>query len=552
MPKPHLNIILSSLLLGISNLVSAQDILEFPQDAHLLMDMGDMNAHRARHSREVLSDLQLHLFNSPPASYSLEAYQTPIKNQQDRRTCWIFAAIAAIEAKYKRDYGLTLDLSEQYFNHVAKSTGIDYPKHYLYENQSSYWGGGSSYVVAEAKTYMIPLSIYAPYKNQTEMDRIKASIPEAGALDWQSDAASNHVTQEQVDAFEYSTQYIPMVARQNAKYGVKDYSLYDTRVARDPGRLEELISTNHEVVIDVDLKWKYNSTSGIFEYDTASAGGGHCFLLVGYDRSRQYFLVKNSWGDSALLKVSYEFFRNAAGSASTVNSVVPPSEAPQAQAKWLGFWFQDHDGWKGKLVVRRITDPNNDATRIGAYYGQDLKPHSVNGTFVDGGHGIRYFVANETENAPGSLTGQHFEVDQYSWDSSFAAGTTWWTPNGEGGVVLGRLPTNAPYSNSFVPSKWVGIWDMEHDGWKGILRINRVIPTQNDSRLELTYTDGNGQLRSAEGTLEKSRPTIAHFSIQFPGNSQNFVLHFHGWDDKLASGYTYWAGIRFGAHAVRR
>ena len=49
MPKPHLNIILSSLLLGISNLVSAQDILEFPQDAHLLMDMGDMNAHRARH-----------------------------------------------------------------------------------------------------------------------------------------------------------------------------------------------------------------------------------------------------------------------------------------------------------------------------------------------------------------------------------------------------------------------------------------------------------------------------------------------------------------------
>lgn len=517
-----------------------------------LMDIEDIFKQNQLHEAETIDTDHFESLAVAPSSYSLASYQTGIRNQADRRTCWIFAAVAAIEARYKRDFRVDLDLSEQYFNHVAKSTGISYPKFYLYENQSSYWGGGGSHVVAEAKTYMIPLETYAPYKNQSAMDAIKASIPAAGALDWRPDAASNRVTQEQVDAFEYSPLYIPMAARANAKYGVSDYSLYDGGVARNTSRLEELIASNHEVIIDIDLKWKQNPTTGIFDYDASSAGGGHAFLLVGYDRAQQYFLVKNSWGDAGLLKVSYNFFRNCAQSAAVVNAVYNPNQAPQEKARWMGFWHQDHDGWKGKLTIRRINNISNDATRLGTYYGHDQKPHSINGISLDAGHGLRFFIAQETENAPGSLTGQKFEVDQYTRNLDHAAGTTWWAPNGQGGVYLGRRPMNAPYGNNFTPSKWVGSWDMNHDGWAGVLQISAVTATGGDFNVALQYTDSSGQVRTANGTLERARPTIMRFNINFPGNTQSFVLHYHGWDDRLASGFTHWSGVRFGAHAYRR
>lgn len=48
-----------------------------------------------------------------------------------------------------------------------------------------------------------------------------------------------------------------------------------------------------EIIIDVDLKWKYNASTDIYEYDASAPGGGHVFVLIGYDQSQQYFLVKN-------------------------------------------------------------------------------------------------------------------------------------------------------------------------------------------------------------------------------------------------------------------
>ena len=74
------------------------------------------------------------------------------------------------------------------------------------------------------------------------MDAIKASIPKAGSLAWYEEPALNPVTQEQVDAFEYSTKYIPMSARLNALYGVTDYSLYDGSVAQNPSSASSIFN----------------------------------------------------------------------------------------------------------------------------------------------------------------------------------------------------------------------------------------------------------------------------------------------------------------------
>src|SRR5262249_62248868 len=55
----------------------------------------------------------------------LTQFQTPLKRQGGRRTCIVFAAVAALEAAYRRaGYG-ELDLSEQFLNHFGKMFWLD-------------------------------------------------------------------------------------------------------------------------------------------------------------------------------------------------------------------------------------------------------------------------------------------------------------------------------------------------------------------------------------------------------------------------------------------
>src|SRR5262249_40816852 len=52
-----------------------------------------------------------------PTPVALPHFQTPLNRQGGRRTCIVFAAVAALEAAYRRaGYG-ELDLSEQFLNH---------------------------------------------------------------------------------------------------------------------------------------------------------------------------------------------------------------------------------------------------------------------------------------------------------------------------------------------------------------------------------------------------------------------------------------------------
>jgi hypothetical protein len=503
----------------------------------------------------VGSTLSTRLYDTPPPAWDLSAYQTPVRNQLDRGTCGTFATVAAIEAAYKRNYGLSLDLSEQYMFHVAKSTGFNYPRFFLYENQSSYWYGGGW----PQNTYLLPNETDAPYAGYggclpgatcTPLD----SIPGASSLVWHPDPAINRVTQQQVDDFEYSPLHIPPAARNNARYGVASFSDFGTGDARNPGLLESLIASNKEVVLSASLNWRM-LPSGILDYDASVDGGGHVFLLIGYDRAAGYFLVKNSWGGtapSAYLKISYNFIRNAAYGAATVNSVVSPYGAPQAKAKWMGKWYQDHEGWYGTLVVRRITNPSNTAERFGNYYayGSYDEGRTVNGYSIDSNTGVRLYVnSSATENAPGTLSGQRFDVDQYAWTPEHASGTTWWGTDGEGGVRLGRNYFRMPYSNTFSTSEWVGTWDLNHNGNTGVLTITSITPTAGDYTVNATLLMG-GSYRTVSGTLERATPTIAHLLID---GVNNYTLHYHFWEDRLASGDVTRTGVvRTGAHAVRR
>jgi len=116
-----------------------------------------------------------------PTSYNLLAWQTPIKNQGKRDTCYAFAFTAALEAAYKHKYGKIVDgeyqgpqwiLSEEFLIHIAKSTLLNRPQTYLFQNPSSYWEGvwgvvGDPMMISvlseQLMNYRISETQYAPY-----------------------------------------------------------------------------------------------------------------------------------------------------------------------------------------------------------------------------------------------------------------------------------------------------------------------------------------------------------------------------------------------------
>ena len=485
-----------------------------------------------------------------PATYSLAAWQTPIRNQGSRGTCWAFAGIAALEAAYRRKYGTVLDLSEHYLFHMSKCVELytDYMTNAVpHENNSSYWGGqGNSGIIEVMSRIAVPEERFAPYLEQHQLDAIRTSLPGAGALDW-------NATQEQLDTFEYDQRNIPLEARHQAKYKVKSWGVIGNLTT---DKMEQVIAANSEIVLDVDAyKWRYNAAIDALEYDpNGGGGGGHTVLVVGYDRNQQVFLIKNSWNDGRLLRLTYDYVRRESARWYTghyITDVENINMAPQMKAKWIGRWNMDHDGWRGQLVIRRFTNfhtGENMQTKIGNYY-RDGKRYEANGYFVDGGQGVVFFVADrEGKITPGTLySGQRHELYNYSWFPVMGAGKTHWNNIPFGSLVnRGAIPHRP--SNSFSRSEWIGSWAMNHDGWQGTLTISAITPFLWGMLLVSgTYRTHDGRLLTISGSVNAAQNHVMSINIPFSAdNNQSFELHYHTWENGIFSGTTTWGGRKFG------
>jgi hypothetical protein len=465
-----------------------------------------------------------------PDSWSLAQYQTGFRDQGSRGTCWAFAGCAALEAAYKRQFGLDLDLSEQYAFHIGKSTELypDYMTNNLpYENNTSLTGfQGSSDIVEKLTDWAVPEERFAPYRTQAELEGI------AQALYGRPDVR----TQEEYDAVEYSEKHIPLGARQDARYRVANWAGLPANPS--PDDVERVLRSGREVVADIE---------------------GHCLLVIGYDRNRKVFLAKNSWGETDFIELDY------AATASEkilggyyITDVVPPAAPAQQSAFWLGSWEMDHDGWRGKLVIRRLFNPRDSnrtaPTKLGNYY-SDGKRFDVNGTFGDDGRSLLFHIASaEGRIQPGTLQGQEFRAYVFTRDPRNAAGRTLW----EGlpfGVSLARESLPPRPASAFSRSDWGGKWRMNHDGWRGLLAIVDVLPGPGEgiSTVKGSYTAENGPSVPASGTVRDATPHVLTMDIELSaGAPQRFDLLHHTRESGTFSGVTTWAGQNFGVQGQKQ
>jgi hypothetical protein len=405
-----------------------------------------------------------------PRSWSLAADQTGFQVQYDRGSCWAFAGAAALEAAYRRRFGLTLDLSEEYIYHMGKAFALTRPTPggpvaQPLENNSSLTGAqGGGDIAKKLSENAVPGEPLAPYfEGQAAIDGI---LPMLG---FANEAALN--SQEDYDAVEFCEQHIPLIARVNCRYRAAGF----VSLGGSPSitALENVILSNHEVICDLQ--------------HLIAPVAGHVLLLIGFDSDRQVFFAKNHWGENKFIEIAYQ--NDPEWQITTgwyITDVVDPTFV-QNQACWLGNWRVKTGTGDFRLLLRRSEDfaAPGQPTRLGHAYMADGR-HDVNGHFSANGRRLTAFVASGTgPTLPGTETGLKLEADFDFSDVHEQQGTA------NGPVGLSRF--NIRFAALFVPDAgeaWLARHGIDSQAYQDLFD---TLPARGYRPVALSaYSEGRG------------------------------------------------------------
>ena len=230
--------------------------------------------------------------------------QTPIKNQNPRGTCVCFASMAGLEVAYG---GGTLDLSENYANYLYMKA----------ESRGCKDDGLATHMSAEyLAAHGVCGESICPYQS--------SSFP-AFCNNGANPAPAQRATADSK---------CPYKIRSYQKIWRKDDLASDTGLwINNPNYLEAMLRSGKDIVYGTHVAGWTGNVTGIVDVKLGADGkplpsvGGHAMLIVGYNHSEGYFIVKNSWGtgvgQSGYLYLSYDYIRTYAKYGYVINEVEP-------------------------------------------------------------------------------------------------------------------------------------------------------------------------------------------------------------------------------------
>jgi C1A family cysteine protease len=271
--------------------------------AYFAYDRGLLNAESAGAEAEA-AEL--------PAVIDHRARQSPVKDQGGRGTCVSHACMGLLEA-----FGhIEDDLSEQY-THFKFNVFLGRP-----HNEDSGLKTTDAAPFLARNDGRVCLESQWPYiPNQATINTRVAN----------------------------GTYAPPAAAVNNQKYGFGAYKIIEDKgltgeSIKNTRYLEALLYQGYDVVFGCHASWDDKDNNGVLDPMLKSNGqpastAGHAMLLIGYNRTKQYFIVKNSWdttwGHNGYGYFSYDFFRACAKYGFVVDSVVPaapPAAIPRKLA----------------------------------------------------------------------------------------------------------------------------------------------------------------------------------------------------------------------------
>jgi C1A family cysteine protease len=232
-----------------------------------VMSQADLSSGASRTSSPITGTLPASL---DWRNYSGYDYVTPVRNQGSCGSCWAFATTAALESNDLIVNGIgALDLSEQVMVSCGRDGRLD-----AGSCNGGYIDRASDYI----RDTGLPPESYYPYTATNG----SCSSAETG---WQNATS-------RISSWQWVTTTSPAVDA--IKNALNTYG--------------PLVTT-----MDVYSDFFYYS-GGIYQYTSGSYQGGHAILIVGYDDTGQYFIVKNSWGgswgESGYFRIAYSQLSN--------------------------------------------------------------------------------------------------------------------------------------------------------------------------------------------------------------------------------------------------
>jgi papain like protease len=472
---------------------------------------------------------------SLPPSVSLKQYQTGIRDQMARGTCTAFGSLAAIEAAYKRDYGVSLDLSEQYAVHLNKMVAITLPAlaPSKAEDFVGSWSGGSATYVLQVFSngkLGLPDESTAPYIGSANY----GDMAQQGDVPFLSSASS----QRAVDDFNLSdtvtglkipspiaTIPFPRAAVAGAKYRATQVLYASEAEEKSLTWFKTQLAGGHEVVFGFTTTTDGGVINGVWvPGDTPYAG--HVMLMIGYDDADKSFLVKNSWGtdfaDSGFVRFSYDWVTKArVYEAAVVLAVAPPNSPPPPEQRFLGRWSFDHDGQHGVLDIYRIPGmfgliQGTADYRLGTYFGPDNVARRVNGSIA--GNQLQAYIdwGNSGARAIDDLGGLHFTGSIFNDNGTptLVAGSYVDNRDNETYGFYGRRDGYFQPTPHVAPpslTSYIGTWQLNVNNIWGRLRITAV----DSSNYSFTgsFVDVNQSSSAVQGLVSAGKPHIFNMLV---------------------------------------